>query len=89
MSEPDRLRAFVNGAGVHLPRGATLLDAVRAADPAAADAVARGERAIADSRGLAIDPGTPLSGGAVLRVVSSRARRGDAAATDAPADASA
>ncbi|MCC7195479.1 MAG: hypothetical protein IT356_07995 [Gemmatimonadaceae bacterium] len=75
MSEPATLRAFVDGAPVDVPRGATLLDAVRAADPALADAVEAGTRAVADSRGLAVPSDTLVSGGAVLRVVSSRAPR--------------
>jgi hypothetical protein len=79
MTGPSSLRAFVNGSGVNVPHGASVLDAVRAADPAAADAVQGGTRAIADSRGLAIDPATPLTGGAVLRLVSAKARRADGA----------
>lgn len=75
MTEPQTLRAFVNGTGIDVPYGATVLDAVRAADPAAAEAVAAGTRAIADSRGLAIDSSTAVTGGAVLRVVSARAKR--------------
>jgi hypothetical protein len=75
---PELLRAFVNGAGVSVPHGATILDAVRQADPALADAVSAGERAIADSRGLVVPDTTPVTGGAVLRVVSSKAKRADA-----------
>ena len=77
MSEPERLRAFVNGTAVDVAPGATLLDAVRAADPALADAVAAGTRAVADSRGLAVSVTQSVTGGAVLRVVSARARRAD------------
>ena len=78
MTEPDTLRAFVNGTALSLPRGSTALDAVRALDSAVADAVAAGERAVTDSRGLPAPLDTPLAGGAVLRVVSSRALREDA-----------
>jgi hypothetical protein len=78
MSAPATLRAFVNGSGVNVAPGSTILDAVRAADAALADAVAAGTRAIADSRGLVIDATTPVTGGAVLRVVSSKAKRADA-----------
>ncbi|MEA3247121.1 MAG: hypothetical protein U9Q74_13300 [Gemmatimonadota bacterium] len=85
MTEPATLRVFVDGAAVDVPRGATLLDAVRAADPALAEAVAAGERAIADSRGLVVPAGGPVSGGAVLRVVSARARRADAGGDAPPA----
>lgn len=79
MPEPERLRAFVNGSAVAVDRGATLIDAVRAADPALADAVAAGKRAVADSRGLVVDPSLPVTGGAVLRIVSASARRADGA----------
>lgn len=79
MTEPHQLRAFVNGAAVSVDHGATVLDAVRAADAVAAGEVAGGTRAIADSRGLVIDATTLVTGGAVLRVVSPKAKRaGDA-----------
>jgi hypothetical protein len=74
---PATLRAFVNGAGVSVPHGATILDAVRASDPSLADEVAAGTRAIADSRGLVVDSATLVTGGAVLRVVSAKAKRAD------------
>jgi hypothetical protein len=77
VSEARALRAFVNGTGVNVPSGATILDAVRVADAALAEAVMAGTRAIADSRGLVIDSNTPVTGGTVLRVVSSRAKRAD------------
>ena len=75
---PDPLRVFVNGVPVELPRGATALDAVRAADPAAAAAVAAGERVITDSRGLPEDPAAAAFAGAIYRVVRG-GRRGGAA----------
>jgi hypothetical protein len=75
MTEPETLRAFVNGTALSLPRGATVLDAVRALDPAAAAAVVAGERAVTDSRGLPVALDTPLGGGAVLRIVSARVLR--------------
>jgi hypothetical protein len=77
MSGPATLRAFVNGSGVNVAPGATILDAVRAADAALADAVVAGSRAIADSRGLVVDSAMPVTGGTVLRVVSSKAKRAD------------
>ena len=86
MTEPERLRAFVNGTAVEVQRGATVLDAVRALDPGAADEVASGNRAIADSRGLVIDAATPATGGAVLRVVSARAKRAGDSASDVATD---
>ncbi len=81
------LRVFVDGKAVDVARGATLLDAVRAADAALADAVAAGTRAISDSRGLVVPPGGLVSAGTVLRVVSARARRADDAAGGNPATA--
>ncbi len=74
----ELLRVFVNGAGVHVPPGSTVLDAVLAADPAAAEAVRSGTRAVADSRGIVVPAGTPVSGGYVMRLVSAR-QKADAA----------
>jgi hypothetical protein len=67
-------RVYVDGRGLDVPAGATALDAVRAVNPAAADQVAAGERAITDSRGLPLPPGTPAHGGAIYRVVAIRHR---------------
>ncbi len=77
----ESIRVFVNGTGVSVPPGSTLLDAVRASDPEAATAVAAGARAIADSRGIVVDPATRVSGGFVMRLVSGKAKVG-AAPTD-------
>lgn len=75
MTEPDQLRVFVNGTALLVPHGATALDAVRLLDPALADAVATGERATTDSRGLPVAADGAVSGGAVYRVVSARVLR--------------
>ena len=72
MTEPEIIRVFVNGAGLSINRGSTVLDAVRAHDPVLADALIAGTRAATDSRGLPVTPDTSLSGGAVLRIVSAR-----------------
>jgi hypothetical protein len=77
------LRAFVDGRGVDVPQGATALDAVRAAHPAAAEAVLAGDRLITDSRGLPTDPQGPAHGGAIYRLVPVRTR---AAAPDPRVD---
>lgn len=74
-SAREPLRVFVNGTGVSVPPGSTVLDAVGAADAAAADAVRAGTRAVVDSRGLPVANDAPLSGGFVMRVVSARAAR--------------
>lgn len=71
---PDALRVFVNGTGLDVPGGATALDAVRAADPAAAAAIDRGERAVSDSRGLPLPPDTPAFAGAIYRVIRAAER---------------
>lgn len=76
---PDMVRVFVDGTAVQVPRGATALDAVRAADPAAADAVRAGGKLVTDSRGLPTDPEQPVSAGSIFRLVPRRDR-----ATDVP-----
>lgn len=70
MSEP--LRVFVNGVGVTVPQGSSVLDAIAAADAPIAAQVRAGTKAVADSRGIVVAPDTPLSGGFVMRVISVR-----------------
>ena len=79
------VRVYVNGRGVDVPADGTALDAVRLLDPAAADDLVAGRRALSDSRGLPAEPTTAVHGGAIFRLVGARARAaGDAAgATDA------
>jgi hypothetical protein len=72
---PSR-RVYVDGRGLDVPEGATALDAVRALNPAAADQIAAGERAITDSRGLPLPPDTPAHGGAIYRLIAVRHRAG-------------
>ncbi len=71
-SAPTELRVFVNGRGQTVPLGATALDAVRAADPAEADAIAAGARMITDSRGLPLAPDAAAHGGAIYRTVRAK-----------------
>ena len=71
----ELLRVFVNGAGVSVPTGSTVLEAVRAADAEAAESVRSGTRAVVDSRGLPVASDVVLSGGFVMRIVSARAAR--------------
>lgn len=71
MTEP--LRVFVNGTGVSMSQGSTVLDAVEAFDHDAAAEVRAGTRGVVDSRGIAVAHDAPLSGGYVMRIVSSRA----------------
>ena len=70
----DFIRVFVNATGVDVRPGSTALDAVRAFDAAAAEQVAGAARLITDSRGLPIDPSTPMSAGSILRLVAKRDR---------------
>ena len=69
------IRVFVNTTAVDLPAGADAAAAVRTADPALLDRVTSGSAYLTDGRGIELDPATPLSGGAILRVVL-RAKRG-------------
>ena len=77
MSEPETIRVFVNGRGLSVARASQVIDAVRTFDPAAADEVIAGARAITDSRGLPVALDSEVSGGSVLRLVSARALRDD------------
>jgi hypothetical protein len=79
---PPTVRVFVDGRAVEVPRGASVLDAVRALDAGAADAVAAGASVVTDSRGLPTDAGTPTHGGAIYRILPAR-RRADAGAEPA------
>lgn len=68
------VRVYVNGRGVDVDATATAIDAVRAFDPATAEQVVLGTRALADSRGIAALATAPVYGGAIFRVVSGRSR---------------
>lgn len=72
------VRVFVNAVGVHVPTGATALDAVRAWSPDEAIAVSRGDCMITDSRGLPIGADARVSAGSIFRLIPVRKRAGDA-----------
>jgi hypothetical protein len=72
------IRVYVNGRGVDVPSGASVLDAVRVHDPRLAQLVVDGSRALADSRGLPLDPEAPAFTGAIVRVISGVHRASDA-----------
>ena len=78
MTAPDGVRVYVNERGVTVPAGSVALDAVRALFPEQADEVAAGTSRLTDSRGLPVSGETPLSGGAIFRVVPVRDRVEDA-----------
>jgi hypothetical protein len=71
----EQIRVFVNGNGVSVNAGSTVLDAVTASDAAAADEVRNGTRVIVDSRGLPVGNDTAVHGGYVMRIVSARQAR--------------
>jgi hypothetical protein len=71
----ESLRVFVNGAGVSVSPGSSVLDAVQSADAASAEEVRAGTRVIVDSRGLPVPNDTIVHGGYVMRVVSARQAR--------------
>ena len=84
MTGRPSVRVYVNGARVDLADGATALDAVRAWDASAAEAVERGARVITDSRGLPTPPGAAVQWGSIFRLVTNRVtnRVGDHSADD-------
>lgn len=69
------VRVYVNAQALDLPRGATVEDALRQWNGEEAAAVARGERAVTDSRGLPASLGDAVAPGSILRVVGSRAAK--------------
>ncbi len=75
MSEP--LTVFINARTVHVPPGATVLDAVCAFDAAEGEALLAGTRGVTDSRGLPAAHDAVVFGGAIYRLVSARAERAE------------
>jgi hypothetical protein len=67
-------RVFVNGVGLDVPPGTTVLEAVRGWSAEAAEAVVRGASVIADSRGLPAPVDAPIQSGAIFRVIPVRSR---------------
>ena len=74
------IRVYINGRGVDAPPGGRALDAVRVWDAQVAAEIEGGRRALADSRGLPLDPATPVFSGLIMRIVSNRADRNAASA---------
>lgn len=69
------MRVYINGRGVDAPPGGRALDAVRVWDAQVADEIEGGRRALADSRGLPLDPATLVFSGLIMRIVSNRTDR--------------
>lgn len=76
----ETVRVYINGRGVDVPGSGRAVDAVRVYDASVAAEIESGRRALADSRGLPLDPATPVFGGLIMRVVSGRPTRGEASA---------
>ena len=74
MPTPDTHTVFIDARKVVVPLGATVRDALVAWGGDAARDVDAGLRVVTDSRGLPIDPGEPVYGGAIFRLVSARDR---------------
>lgn len=82
---PRSVRVFVNGVGVDVSAGASVLDAVRSWSADEAAALSRGDRVITDSRGLPIAATVRVNAGSILRLLPARKRAasGDATAEEA------
>lgn len=79
---PRNVRVFVNAAGVDVPAGVSVLEAIRSWNASEAAAVARGERVITDSRGLPIATDSRVSAGSIFRIISARKRAGSSDGED-------
>lgn len=75
-------RVFVNAGAVDLPAGADVVAAVRAFDPALELQIVNGTAYVTDGRGIEVAHDSPLSGGAILRIIV-RARRSSGVDADA------
>ena len=75
----DSVRVYLNAHGVDVPKDATVLEAIRLTNAAEAARIDAGERAVTDSRGIAVAADTPVYMGAIYRTVHAR-HHGDAPA---------
>jgi len=69
------LRIFIDGTGLDVPPGTTVLTAIHLHDTALGERVAAGTASVTDARGIEVAPGDRLAAGSILRVVP-RGRRG-------------
>jgi uncharacterized protein YijF (DUF1287 family) len=76
------IRVFVNAVPVDVPAGSTVSAAIHAVDQELAQQVSAGTAYVTDGRGIQISGDSPLSTGAILRVIVS-ARRGQNVDVDA------
>jgi hypothetical protein len=74
----DQIRVFVNERALEVAKGATVLDAVRALDQALARRVTQHTASLTDARGIALQATSPLTAGAIIRVILSARSRSSA-----------
>ncbi|HKH82295.1 MAG TPA: hypothetical protein VKA25_01290 [Gemmatimonadales bacterium] len=68
------IRVFVNAAPLDLPAGSRVSAAILALDPELAQQVSAGSAYVTDGRGIQIAGDSPLTAGAILRVIVSARR---------------
>ena len=71
------IRVFVNAVPVDLPVGSRVSAAIHALDQELAQQVSAGTAYVTDGRGIQISVDSPLSAGAILRVIVSARRSQD------------
>lgn len=69
------VRVYVNGDPVDVAKNGTAFDAVAEWNPAVAAEIHSGLRVVVDNRGLPTPADSPVYGGAIFRIVSSRQSR--------------
>lgn len=69
------VRVYVNGDPVDVAKTATAFDAIAEWDAAVAAEIHSGSRVVVDNRGLPTPADSPVYGGAIFRIVSSRQSR--------------
>lgn len=74
---PPEIRVYVNERGLSLPRGATVMDAVRTFSEDDGTALAAGRARVTDSRGLPLAAGDIINGGTIMRVLPVRDQQTD------------
>jgi len=70
----SQVPVFINDKSLTVESGIPARDAVARADPAWREALDSGRATLTDGRGIPLDPGTPLTAGAIVRLVVSARR---------------
>lgn len=77
------LRIFIDGTGLDVPPGTTVLTAMHLHDGAIAERVAAGTAYVTDARGIEVGRDDRVAAGSILRVVPRAAPGGKAGHADA------